>query len=86
MPGEFQLVFTIGGTNVSGFSVLAGGYLNDESKFKDLGENALFWSSIDENYDGSDCAMTRCLQNDKTWFIFYMDKKSFGASVKCVKD
>jgi len=76
----------IGATNVSGFSALGGGLRNEEAEFEELGGLAVFWGSIDENYAGSKCAMTEYLHNDNTQFIFNMDEKSIGASVRCVKD
>ena len=75
-----------GTKNESGFTALGGGLRNEEAEFEELGGLAVFWSSIDENYAGSECAMTEYLYNDNTQFIFNMDEKSIGASVRCVKD
>jgi uncharacterized protein (TIGR02145 family) len=59
---------------------------NEEYEYVWLGENAIFWTSEDENYVGSDQATIYCLWNDDTCFLHNVMEKSCGLSVRCIKD
>ena len=74
-----------GATNESGFSALPGGLRNDGGVFLIIGERASFWSAT-ENDEISVFAWYRDLNvaNDDV-FIHY-PRKSFGASVRCLRD
>ena len=71
------------GTNTSGFSVLPGGYRYIDGSFYFISNSAFFWSATE--YD-----------DNNAWFrsLFYFNGsvyrlfngKSFGASVRCLRD
>ena len=71
------------GTNTSGFSVLPGGYRNSDGSFLNISASAFFWSATE---DDSFNAWYRSL-NDSSGFVFRnFSDKSFGASVRCLRD
>ena len=72
-----------GATNESSFSALPGGYRYNFGNFFDLRSNALFWSST--GYD-SNSAWSRFLDNYNGIVGRSYDNKSFGASVRCLRD
>ncbi len=73
----------IGATNSSGFTALAGGYRHNNGSFLDMGIDAYFWSATE--YDGSD-AWIRCLYYYSAVVYRSTSYKSYGYSVRCVKD
>jgi uncharacterized protein (TIGR02145 family) len=70
--------------NSSGFSALPGGYRNLDGSFTNIRDNALFWSDTENE---NNTAWTRYLFN---YFDFLSRNntynKSFGASVRCLRD
>jgi uncharacterized protein (TIGR02145 family) len=74
-PGE--------GDNSSGFNGLAAGGRNNGGGFYNLGFNALFWSSTGF---GQYSAWRRLLEYSHNGVYRYYFNKSFGLSVRCVKN
>jgi len=71
-------------TNSSGFSSLAGGFRSGDGKYGDVGYQGCWWSSaeIDTNY-----AWYRVMTNESSYLLKYnLFSKSFGVSVRCIKD
>ena len=74
-------------TNKSGFSVLPVGYANDSGsspKFTGLNSYAMLWTSTSDSEDYGFCRYIYVKQNDV--LVGARDKKSFRASVRCIKD
>lgn len=71
------------GTDDYGFSVLPGGYRNYDGTFSNLGYNAYFWSSTEGWCYGS-WHRGPSYNGDKV--NRYDNYKSYGFSVRCVKD
>ena len=69
-------------TNESGFSTLPGGYRVNDGSFNNINLNAFFWSATE--LDKND-AWHRYLNYNDNVFVNYFNK-SFGASVRCIKD
>ena len=71
------------GTNISGFSVLPGGSRNTTGSFFDIRDLALFWSAtgIDSLY-----AWNRGLDGGTGYVYRLINNKTFGASVRCLRD
>ena len=61
-------------TNESGFSTLPGGYRVNDGSFNNIRNNAFFWSATENDNNN---AWNRNLNNNN---------KSFGASVRCLRD
>jgi uncharacterized protein (TIGR02145 family) len=75
-----------GATNESGFSALPGGYrYYDGSSFDFIRNNAYFWSATEENYVNY-LAGFRVLNYDNGDVYEGNFLKSFGASVRCLRD
>jgi uncharacterized protein (TIGR02145 family) len=75
-----------GATNESGFSVLPGGYRNSDGSFDDVSYNAFFWSATENDADFSR-ALNRSLSLNHGYARrSFGNFKSFGASVRCLKD
>lgn len=72
-----------GATNSSGFTALPGGYRNSRGSFVNLGNYATFWSATG---GGSSYAWYRTLHYDDVDVGRDDDDKSYGFSVRCVKD
>ncbi len=72
-----------GATNESGFSALPGGYRSYDGSFLDIGRYASFWSSTESN---SSNAWDRFLYYGHSDVSRNFNYKSFGFSVRCVKD
>jgi uncharacterized protein (TIGR02145 family) len=76
-----------GADNFSGFSALPGGYRNNDGSFSSIRNNAYFWSATD--YDNG-YAWDRYLSSDSANVNRYdgIDYygRSFGASIRCLKD
>ena len=70
------------GTNSSGFSGLPGGFRNNYGTFGNIGPGD-WWSSTE--YDTSD-AYYRCLSCSDGYVYKYRDHKTFGFSVRCLRD
>jgi uncharacterized protein (TIGR02145 family) len=76
---------TNSGTNTSGFSALPGGYRNNDGSFYDVRNYAFLWSATeDDNYFNS--AWYRFLYNANGDVGRIGYSKSFGASVRCLRD
>jgi len=74
------------GIDSYGFSVLPAGYrYNIDGTFVTAGESSSFWSSTGGD-DGSVNAYNRYLTYDNTKEFRTGDNKSFGFSIRCVKD
>jgi len=73
-----------GGTDDYGFSALPGGRrLISDGTFHNMGSNGYWWSSTENN---SSNAYYRHLSYDDANVNRYDDDKSYGFSVRCVKD
>lgn len=66
-------------TNETGFSALPGGYLRD-GVFKDVNRQGYWWAYNPMDSDSSACQMFSCIAD------IGMSCKSFGLSVRCIKD
>ena len=70
-------------TNVSGFSALPGGYRNFDGSFIVLGIVAFFWSATEFDYSNA----WYCALNGGSGSVYRASSsKSFGASVRCLRD
>jgi len=72
-----------GATNASGFTVLPGGFRLDYGEFKNLGQNAMFWTS--SVYDDAN-AWDRDLGRSYIHIGRVSNAKKDGFSIRCVKD
>ena len=72
-----------GATNGSGFSVLPGGYRDFDGSFYGIRYSAFFWSATEYDYSS---AWNRYLYNYLGSVFRYNYIKSFGASVRCLRD
>ncbi|MCX6226498.1 MAG: T9SS type A sorting domain-containing protein [Bacteroidia bacterium] len=72
-----------GATNSTGFTVLPGGYRDDNGAFYDLGNLARFWSSSET---GSSYAWYRCLLFDLDGVDRGRNRRGFGFSVRCLQN
>ncbi len=72
-----------GATNSSGFSALPGGYRGLNGSFTSIGDDAIFWSATEAAID---YAWGRLLISSNGNVGRGNDKRSFGASVRCIKD
>jgi len=70
-------------TNSTGFTGLPGGYRNNNAVFYYIGYNGYWWSSTDEN---SIYAYYRNVSYDNDDLFRAYQYKSYGFSVRCVKD
>jgi len=77
-----------GATNESGFTALPGGYRKDDSgQFSDQGYCGIWWSSSPNITGDTQYAWRRGLYcNDDTNVAHHYSLKSWGYSVRCVKD
>jgi len=72
-----------GATNESGFNALpAGCYFGTEDEYDTVGINAYFWTSTP---NGTTEAKSRYLYNDSAEVGVFLDAKTLGWSVRCVK-
>ena len=72
-----------GATNESGFSGFPGGLRDHEQGFKYINKYGCFWSSSEED---STSTFDRNLKYDNSDVFRYSSFKSFGLSVRCVRD
>ena len=75
------------GSNRSGFSGLPGGFRDSNGEFKNIGESGNWWSCSDGNPRLDGIYFANCLKiiyNDNRFF--YKARKSWGYSVRCIKD
>ena len=72
-----------GATNESGFSVLPGGFRNNDGSFDGVSYNAFFWSATEFDYN---YAWFRDLNNINGTVYRESINKSLGASVRCLRD
>jgi len=73
------------GTDQVDFAALPGGYRLIQGGFQGLGENALFWSST-EDEENTSFAWYRPLHNSSSVINRFSDSKQIGESVRCVRD
>ncbi len=71
------------GTNSSGFSVLPGGYRLFDGNFYNVGYHGYWWSASEYNESN---ARLRRLDYSSSNLYRYFDRKSYGFSVRCVRD
>ena len=71
------------GTNTSGFSALPGGYRKFDGSFIYINILAIYWSTTEHN---SSLAWFRYLNENSGNVIRYYHSKSFGSSVRCLRD
>jgi uncharacterized protein (TIGR02145 family) len=71
------------GTNTSGFSALPGGFRNNVGSFSSIRSYAFFWSASES---GSNVAWFRSLFTSSSSVGRYINAKSVGASVRCLRD
>jgi hypothetical protein len=64
------------------FSALPGGYRNNNGNFNNMGNNAYFWSSTENN---SNNAWNRKLNYNNTDVNRNNNNKAYGFSVRCVR-
>jgi uncharacterized protein (TIGR02145 family) len=69
--------------NSSGFTGFPGGYRNDDGKYSVIGNYGIWWSSKEK---GTDEAWVRYLYNDLRVIDRGTEHKSYGLSVRCLKD
>ncbi|MFN5790556.1 MAG: FISUMP domain-containing protein, partial [Bacteroidota bacterium] len=72
-----------GATNESGFSVLPGGYRYFDGSFNFIRNNAFFWSATE--LDNSNAWNRYLNYNGGIVYVNYSNK-SFGASVRCLRN
>lgn len=72
-----------GATDESGFTALPGGYRFNYGTFLNEGFVAYFWTTTEI---GSRSAFSRCLLSSHNVVSRYNNSKSYGFSVRCVKD
>jgi len=71
------------GTNTSGFTALPGGFRNNAGSFNNIRDNAFFWSATEIDNDG---AWNRGLNGGNGNVYRSGILKTFGASVRCLRD
>ncbi|MCD4696078.1 MAG: fibrobacter succinogenes major paralogous domain-containing protein, partial [Bacteroidales bacterium] len=72
-----------GATNGSGFTVLPGGFRDDDNMYGRLSYFTYFWSATE---DGSLSAWYRTLGYSNSYVFRCQYDKSYGHSVRCIKD
>lgn len=72
-----------GASNTSGFTALPGGHRQEGGAFVDIGDNAYWWSSTEGSLIS---AWGRTLHNNTVNVFTSSTPKSYGYSVRCVKD
>ena len=70
------------GTNISGFSALAGGFRNSYGDFREGGVEALFWTYPSQTSD----TWSRRLHSNNDAVRRNLIGEEAGASVRCLKD
>jgi uncharacterized protein (TIGR02145 family) len=81
---QYWLSPNTNGTNQSGFSGLPGGYRTNYASFENLGNLGYWWSSTEYQPDSYSLASTLTFDIGGTYLYFH--QKSFGFSVRCIKD
>jgi uncharacterized protein (TIGR02145 family) len=71
------------GDNSSGFNVLPGGFRDSNGSFSNIRYNAFFWSATENDNNN---AWYRILNNNFGFVFRNYYIKSFGASVRCLRD
>jgi uncharacterized protein (TIGR02145 family) len=71
------------GTNTSGFSALPGGYRRGDGTFRNIRDDAFFWSATE---DDSNDAWLRSLYNNNGVVERDWNDKTIGGSVRCLRD
>jgi len=72
-----------GADNASGFTALPAGYRDISGSFLSIRQNAFFWSTSE---DGNNYACYRNLVVSNSTFSRYINYKSVGGSVRCLRD
>jgi uncharacterized protein (TIGR02145 family) len=73
------------GTNVTGFTALGAGYRELSGFFNKLGKYGTWWTTT-SLYNGSEDAYINGIYNDNTVLSNGTTNKSFGASIRCIKN
>ena len=73
------------GTNTSGFTALPGGYRADNGSFGNVRDNAFFWSATVNPSLPTTHAFYRYLVGNGVVLRLF-NGKSYGASVRCLRD
>jgi uncharacterized protein (TIGR02145 family) len=71
------------GNNESGFSAMPSGYRTSYGSFYSISESTYYWSST---YSSSELSHYRSLNSSKNQLGNYVENKSMGFSVRCIKD
>ncbi len=71
------------GTNTSGFSALPGGFRLSDGSFSNIRDFAVFWGATEI---GSSSAWCRNLYDSGGVVFRNLNSKTFGASVRCLRD
>ena len=71
------------GTNTSGFSALPGGFRDVDGSFYNIRLDTYFWSATE---NGPNDAWDRYLDSNSSNVDRFSGTKSFGASVRCLRD
>jgi len=69
--------------NQTGFTALFGGYCDDERKFSGIDNEGYWWTSTEKS---SEWAIIRHMLNDNIYVGKYYYIKTWGFSVRCIKD
>jgi uncharacterized protein (TIGR02145 family) len=67
----------------SGFSALPGGYRNEDGTFKNIKNNASYWSAPDSENDN---AWSRTLYFDNNFVYRDNNNENLGASLRCIRN
>lgn len=78
--------FTLGGTNISGFTALMAGYGNKSPTFSSNGSETVFWTSSPSRLGGSQVSGVRALRDINSGVLRAYVDNSFSFSVRCIKD
>ena len=73
------------GTNTSGFTALFGGFRDNNAEWRGGSDSFYSWISLETDYDTS-FADYRRLDYDNSTFHWIHNYKTFGLSVRCIKD
>lgn len=80
---QFWALPNTGATNESGFAALPGGYRFNYGTFLNEGYVAYFWTTTEI---GNRSAFSRCLLSSHNVVSRYNNSKSYGFSLRCIKD
>ena len=75
-----------GATNSSGFTGLPGGYRDENGEFSVIGYDGYWWTSTEDLSDPPSIAFSHLLLYDRTNANEFGLYKTYGISVRCVRD